>query len=479
MPENTVDTIRPYGDPITVYGGTFNFDPTNWVAEGFKVVANAGSYTVLFPQESFDSLIENAGAGDTVAIPAGTYTFPASKLEAGMTLNCAEGTVFEGKTSLNINGATVVGATFTSENAYLVYQQTVNGTFKDCVFTNSDGLRSCYAGGTVVFENCVFDTDFYGVHFDSGANDVTFKNCTFSGFNTFGAALTNLTLEGCTFKYNGKGGYNGINLWGNAELTDCTFVFDGSASYEWVDLVNDGKTVSFTNCVVTDGKTTKGIETVVGNYGDGNTIKINGKEYVAPKTVTYDKANDLQTVLNSLNSGDTLILPEGTYITSGTLAVPAGITVKGESGKVVVIHQNSAGQDDIFNCVGDVVIENITFESNRKGYAVAGNTKEHDTDGDITVIGCNFVGIAAEKNYGVYKNLNGNLTVKDCTFNNYNNAICGVNNGNGSTTVVSGCTFTNINGEAIGYVISSVPADFEANAIANNTGLTAENVIGY
>ena len=62
---------------------------------------------------------------------------------------------------------------------------------------------------------------------------------------------------------------------------------------------------------------------------------------------------------------------------------------------------------------------------------------------------------------------------------NYNNAVCGVNNGNGSTTTITGCTFTNINGEAIGYVASSVSADFEAEAIANNDGLTAENVIGY
>jgi hypothetical protein len=95
------------------------------------------------------------------------------------------------------------------------------------------------------------------------------------------------------------------------------------------------------------------------------------------------------------------------------------------------------------------------------------------------VINCSFKGIAAEKNYGVYKNLYGNLTIEDCTFDNYDNAVCGVNNANGTTTTITGCTFTNINGEAIGYVASTVPADFEADAIAQNVGLTAENVIGY
>lgn len=46
-PENTVDTIRPYDDPITVCGGTFNFDPTNWLAEGYKSTQNEnGTWSV-------------------------------------------------------------------------------------------------------------------------------------------------------------------------------------------------------------------------------------------------------------------------------------------------------------------------------------------------------------------------------------------------------------------------------------------------
>lgn len=259
-------------------------DPNNGTFDGVEVGPNAyevvGTYTYTFPaakatnnEELNAALAHGANAVD---VAAGTYTFPASKLDEGVTLNCAPGTVFDGKTGLNINGATVVGATFTNDNDYLVNSTTINGTFKDCVFTDCDGLRYCYAGETVVFENCVFDTDFYGVHFDGGANEVIFKNCTFTGFNTFGNAVTKLTMEGCTFKYNGKGGYNGINLWGNSELINCTFVFDGSASNEWVDLCTGGITVTFTGCVVTDGTTETPIKDKVGNYGDGNTIIIDG-----------------------------------------------------------------------------------------------------------------------------------------------------------------------------------------------------------
>jgi hypothetical protein len=209
------------------------------------------------------------------------------------------------------------------------------------------------------------------------------------------------------------------------------------------------------------------------------TLVIDGVEVVFPKTVTYDCVSSFQNALNSLNPGDTLVLPAGTIITTGTFSVPHGVTIVGDSNGGTVIRQNSAGQDDIFNCKGDVTVKNITFESNRKGYAITDNTKNHDSAGNITVINCSFKGIASEKNYGIYKNLNGNLIIKDCTFDNYNNAICGVSNGNGTTTTVTGCTFTNINSEAVGYVTNNTPDDFEAVVIANNTGLTEENVIGY
>ncbi len=188
---------------------------------------------------------------ETVALAKGTYKFPTSVAE-GVTIICEEGTVFEGNSKLNINGATVVGATFSNPNGTVV-DQTINGTFKDCTFTGSNALRWCYAGETVVFENCVFSGDVYGVHFDGGANDVVFKNCTLSGFNAFAGAIKNLTFEGCTFVGNGKSAYNGANFWGNVTLTECTFVFDGSTQYEWLDLCSAATKAIVTDCVVTDG----------------------------------------------------------------------------------------------------------------------------------------------------------------------------------------------------------------------------------
>lgn len=84
-----------------------------------------------------------------------------------------------------------------------------------------------------------------------------------------GGAITQLTLEGCTFKANGRSGYNGINMWGNTKMVNCEFTFDGSVSYEWVDAVGDNKTYEFEGCTVNGAPLTAA---QVGDYGTGNTI---------------------------------------------------------------------------------------------------------------------------------------------------------------------------------------------------------------
>ena len=215
-------------------------------------------------------------AGATVNVMAGEYTFPSAVAE-GVTINCAEGTVFTGNSKLNINGATVVGATFSNPSGNAV-DQTINGTFKNCTFTGSNALRWCYAGETVVFENCVFDGGVYGIHFDGGANDVIFRDCTISGFNGLGSELTMVTFERCTFVGNGKSGYNGANLWGNATLKNCEFTFNGTTTNEWIDCIKADGEYSFENCTVNGVAYTSDNYTSYPDIFSRNdaTVKING-----------------------------------------------------------------------------------------------------------------------------------------------------------------------------------------------------------
>ena len=265
---------------LIIKGGTFNFDPSAYVAPGSVVKKDGSNWVVSAIDESANiaDVIADADAGATIALKAGNYTFPSSSVQAGQTIICEEGTVFTGNSKLNIKGATVVGATFSNPSGTAV-DQTINGTFKNCTFTGSNALRWCYAGETCVFENCDFSGNTYGVHFDGGANDVTFKGCTFSGFNAFGAALTQLTLEDCTFVGNGKSGYNGANLWGSTIMKDCEFTFDGTTTYEWIDCCSADKAYSFENCTI------NGVAYTADNYADylaniesrnEMTVKING-----------------------------------------------------------------------------------------------------------------------------------------------------------------------------------------------------------
>lgn len=367
----------------TVYGGTFTAGAkltgklNDIIADDYKATENAdGTYTVAFPQESLENLFkpetDTEEKPTEINVPAGNFKFPTSALEEGMTVYCDEGTVFEGTSKLNINGATVVGATFSNPNGAAA-DQTINGTFRNCVFDGYNGLRWCYAGDTVVFENCIFSGDVYGVHFDGGANEIIFKGCTFSGFNGLGGEIKNVTMEDCTFKGNGRSGYNGINMWGDIDMTNCTFVFDGSSTYEWIDLCAANKTATFTNCVVTDGVNTTDIKEVVSKREDNGTIIVDGV------AVVHNAANLAFAVKNGATN---LWLQAGEY--------------------------------DVKDCGG----KTLTISGTEKAVLMVMNEGEDGCDGgfDSSNVTFNGISINTTKNNGNYKG----YTRLAATFNNCN-----------------------------------------------------------
>ena len=285
-----------------------NADLVTVTGEASKVVE--GTTTVVDTEDGADAL-KNAAETDNayIQLMKGEYTFPAVT-GTGVTIECAEGVVFEGTSKLNINGATVIGGTFSNPAGNAV-SSTINGTFKDCTFTGNNALRNCYAGETVVFENCVFDGSVYGVHFDGGANEAIFKNCTFSGFNAFGSALTMLTLDGCTFKANGKSGYNGANLWGSTTAINCKFEFDGKASTEWIDAIGEDKEYTFTGCTTVNGNNilTAAASEKFFSRNEGTTVTVDGVKYekfkshvfIADKEGLFAFANDVNVNENTYN----------------------------------------------------------------------------------------------------------------------------------------------------------------------------------
>lgn len=463
------------------------------------ILLNDGTYSgnldltvAALGQATCENIVFKAN-GDDVVI-AGTVTIGyrqqnvgAASYEAKITF---DGITFDhaevGKHSLNVQDVEsfhMVNCTVIGDGEYGLSTPGSNGTgaakIENCTFINAGLQISGKFAQTVVIDGCTFEESVINVQ-GGGPLGPTIQNSTFDitlkeshNNESFyvvrnSNAGANINVKNCEINVDAEEGFVGVagsKGWG-------VFV-NRIASY---DINAENVAITMTDAALAQPALEVAKCLSTGEINMTN-VTVNGNPY---KVVVYDSSNgNLFDAIAGLTAGDTLIIPEGTYNTSGTFQVPAGVTIKGESGKNIVIHQNSSAQDDIFNCAGDATIANITFESNRKGYAIAGNVKAHDGDGNITVVNCNFKGIATEKNYGIYKNLNGNLVVVGCTFDNYNNALCGISNGSDSTTTITGCTFTNINGEAVGYVLSTMPADFEAEVINNNTGLTEDNVIGY
>ena len=341
--------------------------------------------------DELKAAVSNATDGGTIVVAGGTYTFPASSIKAGTTIICEEGTVFNGKTGLNINGATVVGATFSNPNG-TAGAGTINGTFKNCVFEGSEALRWCYAGETVVFENCEFKTDFRGVHFDGMDHNVIFKNCKLNGFNAFGGTAT-VTFEGCTFGYD-ESGYNGLNMYCDTVLKDCKFEYVSDKT-NFIDMEGIGKTLTITNCTATlDGEEANVLDFVGGSKLNQNTLIVDGALYVI----------DAAGLEKAVKAGaKAVILAEGDYalhFTNHTNFNLNDMTIKGLGDVNLAISSTEAWYGRVQG--SNVTFENIHFTSSvgATGKATyndctfdswaicASSNKEETTFNNCTINGC-------------------------------------------------------------------------------------------
>ncbi len=255
---------------LNISAGSFNADPSAFINQNiYKAALNEESklYDVVkkvpvagiegsdMQYETLAEAFEAAEAGQTVNVLAGTYTsFPANKLEAGVTVVCAEGTVFTPTAnafSLNVNGATVRGATFSgaAANDRLV-SGTIDGHFEDCHFiaTGFEGLRYCYApnaGKTTTFIRCIFEGKVcYAVHFDGGyGGDLFFDECEFYGFNAFGKGVNKLTIKNSKFGYiDNAYKYNCANLWGSTTMENVELDFGHDGVTERISPVSESCT---------------------------------------------------------------------------------------------------------------------------------------------------------------------------------------------------------------------------------------------
>ena len=148
-PEMTVDTFRPYGDPIVVTGGSYNFDVTKWCAKDYKAVKNAETamwdvekkvYVAKIGEDGYESLQEAVEAvedGETITFVADVKQVDGiiiTDKNITVDLNDKTFTVSEGASTNNrnfkINGSSVVTITNGTMVAAGEYSSGAYGTLR-------------------------------------------------------------------------------------------------------------------------------------------------------------------------------------------------------------------------------------------------------------------------------------------------------------------------------------------------------------
>ncbi|MBR6793391.1 MAG: hypothetical protein IKM48_03405 [Clostridia bacterium] len=201
------------GGTVIIKGGTFGFDPTTWVADGYKVEKVNDTWTVspaAANNADLDSAIKDGET--TIALAAGTYIIPDSAQGKTLKIIGNGNTVIATQDDGSYEGCdySLDGATVTFENITINTDSTTytgyarcNGTYINCTI---NGTYTLY--GDSVFENCTFNVsgDVYNI-WTWGAPTATFTGCTFNSDGKamllYGTVNTKLTLNNCTFNDNG------------------------------------------------------------------------------------------------------------------------------------------------------------------------------------------------------------------------------------------------------------------------------------
>ena len=204
---------------VIITGGTFGFDPSAWVAEGYKAIKDGSKYVVV--PETTAAIVSDAAAlqtsianinnGETIVLKEGTYT-DIITLEGGKTYNIVA------------NGNVVLPGVAHETNS-LTSASTV--TFEGVTFDNSLQTTGWYTGTSPNIMPCV---GIWGGH-------LTFKNCTFkvegtskkeTGVMTWwtGDNKATLNFEGCKFEgINDHANARAMQIYGKVDMTvkNCTF----------------------------------------------------------------------------------------------------------------------------------------------------------------------------------------------------------------------------------------------------------------
>ena len=265
--KHSKDPTAPLIGNVVVKGGTFGFDPTEWVAENYKAMKVGSNWVVV--AEEVDAVVSGnealsdaiAGGSDNVVLNEGTYTLPATTNKE-ITISGTAETVIDLSSGAHqaygmsyvFDGVTIQGA---SSN-YKGITHATSVTYKNCTLT---GIQFLYADN-VVFENCKFDSlnQEHSI-WTYGADTISFIDCDF----TYSDRAVNVYLD------NGTGAQT-------VSFEGCTFNASNTASKGAVEINSaafpEGVEVSFTDCTAPAYGTMVGISGWDNTNGATATVKV-------------------------------------------------------------------------------------------------------------------------------------------------------------------------------------------------------------
>lgn len=238
-PSRKEPIVEANGGEVIISGGTFGFDPTAWLANGYKAVDKDGKWYVIAEEAtavatSDTELREALKNNENVVLFNDINTTDAESNGYGATGINVNGGVLDG------NGHTieVEGATSTWDSAIAIK----GGTIKNLIITK--GFRGIFIkNGTekVVLENVVIDGPTYTISCDqAGKQGIEAYNSTFNGWTSYAGTIGTAKFDGCSF---GEGaGYAYCRPYAPTEFINCDFEENYS--------LDARATVTFHNCTI-------------------------------------------------------------------------------------------------------------------------------------------------------------------------------------------------------------------------------------
>ena len=193
------------------------------------------------------------------------------------------------------------------------------------------------------------------------------------------------------------------------------------------------------------GQTTRSI-TDNGAVGDGQT----------------DSTVAIQTTLNQAKPGEVVLVPAGTYIQSGTLTVPSGVTLRGQDRETAIIRATNRDKQAIYLRGTKARIETITLTSNGSPRGLSNQHHRVVAERGASEYVVNNIHIKGGSGAGIFSQGGKNYTI---TNNIVENTLAdGIHNTGGSdTATISNNTVINPGDDAIAVVSYMPDGDYTRN----------------